>query len=139
MTGCSAKACFSIAACTSGRAIAATNSLLTRSTTSRGILAGPNSPAHEVIENCGMPASAMVGTSGSRWLRLPSVVTSGRSLPSRICGTEVPEEQNMSCTRPATRSVTACGSPLYGTCTIWILASEAKYAVETMPVVLPVA
>ena len=81
----------------------------------------------------------MVGTSGSMWLRLPRVVTSGFRRPSRICAIEVPDEQNMSCTRPATRSVTACGSPLYGTCTIWMPASEAKYAVETMPVVLPVA
>jgi hypothetical protein len=81
----------------------------------------------------------MVGTSGSRGLLLPSVVTSARSFPSRTCGTEVLEEQNIICTRPATRSVKACGSPLYGTCTSSIFASEAKYAVETIPVVLPVA
>jgi hypothetical protein len=65
-----------------------------------------------MIENCGMPASAIVGTSGSSVLLFGSVVTSARSLPSRMCVIDVPEEQNMNCTRPATRSVIACGSPL---------------------------
>src|SRR5262245_908436 len=119
--------------------MAATNSRLRCSTTSRGILAGPKRPAHDVIENCGMPASAIVGTSGSRLLLLGSVVTTARSLPSRICGIDVPEEQNINCTRPATRSVTAWGSPLYGTCTRLILACDAKNALDTIPVVLPVA
>ena len=86
-----------------------------------------------------MPASAIVGASGSSGLRLASVVTSARRRPSRICVRDVLEEQNMSCTRPASMSVIACGSPLYGTCTSSIFASEAKSAVETMPLVLPVA
>jgi hypothetical protein len=101
-----------MADCTSGRFIASPNSLLRRCTTSRGICAGPKSPAQEVIENCGMPASAIEGTSGSKALRFGSVVTTACRRPSRTCGTEVLDEANMSCTRPATRSVMACGSPL---------------------------
>ena len=86
-----------------------------------------------------MPASAMVGTSGNIWLRRASVVTSARSLPSLTCGTEVLDDANMSCTRPLIMSIIAWGSPLYGTCTISIFASEEKKAVDTIPVVFPVA
>ena len=45
--------------------------------TSLGVLAGANRPAHETMANCGMPASAMVGTSGNTGLRRGNVVALG--------------------------------------------------------------
>src|SRR2546422_892285 len=119
-------------ACTSGRPIAPANSLFRRSRISRGMRAGPNSAAHEVIENSGMPASAIVGTSGSSGLRLESVVANARSLPSFTCASPVVGVASIICTRPATRSVMPAGSPLYGTWTISMPASELICANDTI-------
>ncbi len=77
-----------------------------------GILAGPSMPAHDAIGNFGKPASTIEGTSGSSGLRSGSVVTSGRSLPSRSCGATVAYELIIIWTVPESRSVIASGSLL---------------------------
>ena len=51
---------------TAGSAISALMSALSLAVTGGGSLAGPTSPIHEVTENPGKPASAMVPTSGQR-------------------------------------------------------------------------
>jgi hypothetical protein len=97
---------------TSGRFRIATTSPFSRWTISGGSRAGPNIPAQGTIGNFDMPASVIDGTSGSSGLRLSSVVTSARSLPSRMWGATVEYELIIMCTCPLRRSVTAGGSVL---------------------------
>jgi hypothetical protein len=70
----------------SGCARIATTSAFSRSTMSRGVPAGATRPCQVSAAKPGSPASAMVGTSGSRAERSGVVTPSTRSRPPRSCG-----------------------------------------------------
>ena len=54
----------------------------------------------------------MVGTSGMAALRSGNSTANGRNLPSFISAGITVGEAHIICTRPPTRSITACDSPL---------------------------
>ncbi len=65
-----------------------------------------------------MPASAMVGRSGSNCERFAPVTASARSLPARMWGSDEGMLSNIMFTCPPSRSVTAGALPLYGMCSM---------------------
>src|SRR5262249_38828039 len=60
---------------------------------------------------------AGTGRSGSTSRRVVVLTASGRSLPDLMCGTDDGVTSNITCTCPASRSVSAGVEPRYGTCT----------------------
>src|SRR5262249_3870963 len=60
------------------------------------------------------PASAVVGTSGSAWLRTAEVTTSALTAPERICGSRTGVASPARCTWPPGRSFTARAAPREG-------------------------
>ena len=81
------------------------------SITGRGVPAGANRPNQRLVSKWGMPASAMVGRSGSAPERLLAATASGLSLPAAIWPTTVEAGENVHNARPAMTSVTVCGLP----------------------------
>src|SRR5262249_31807410 len=83
----------------------------------RGVPAGAIRPNQMLVSESGTPASAMVGRAGAVLGRLLAAEASALSLPALTCGITAEAGENITETRPASRSVTACGLPWYGTCT----------------------
>ncbi len=109
----------------SGWAMASRSTRAAASDTSFGVAAGTMKPPQGTTLTSGMPASAMVGTSGIRLLRSGSSTTSGRNLPSFSSAGITAGEAHIMCTRPPSMSCTACDSPLYGA---WVMSSPAEAA-----------
>ena len=70
--------------------------------------------------SCGIPASAVVGTSGSAEERRSESTAIGRTLPALTWPTIPVISWNMSWVRPATRSLVASPTFAYGTCCICV-------------------
>ena len=68
----------------------------------------------------------MVGRSAAIGRRFADVVASARSLPLLTCCRPMVTASKVSCTCPPMRSETQGALPLYGTCTSWMPAIEAK-------------
>ena len=83
-----------------------------RATTSGGMRGGPNSETKVATLKGAMPASTVVGTSGSKPLRAGSRMASGRSLPSLMCARVEAGVAKVKCTRPASTSRMVGASPL---------------------------
>ena len=110
---------------TSGCARTAFASRLRRATTSSGVPAGATSMNHREKSMPGRPASAKVGTSGSRLVRARVETASGRTLRDSMKGRMVPTLSHSACTLPPSRSVMAGAAPLYGT---WVTLAPASRA-----------
>jgi len=78
---------------------------------SRGVPAGATSPNQMLVSKSGMPASAMVGRFGAIEGRLLVAEASPLSLPASTWADTAEIGENMIETRPARRSVAACGLP----------------------------
>ena len=72
-------------------------------------MAGATKPAQASMSKPVTPASSMVGSSGNSALRLMRVTPSARNAPAWTCGMPVVKSTNIIDTRPASRSVRACG------------------------------
>ena len=122
---------------TSGTESALLISAFSRTTSSRGMPAGPNIAYQTLISKPGS-VSATVGTSGSRAERFASVTASSRSLPAFTCGSVWVPAENSTWVWLATVSSTAGAPPLYGTCSMWMPAalsniSALRWLVEPEP------
>src|SRR5262249_13794085 len=78
----------------------------------RSVPAGATRPNQIDVSKSGMPASAMVGVSGKAEGRFAVAEASSLSLPAATCDPMVDAGENIMVTRPAIRSVTACGLPV---------------------------
>ena len=112
-------------------------SVLSLFTSARGVLIGTLTPFQPTISISGKPPSVIVGTSGTAGERLGLVMPSARNLPLCTCGTAACATTNIICTCPASTSVTAGATPLYGTCTMLIPADSLKSSAASW-VVVPV-
>ena len=92
--------------------MAALTSLFSLATISGGMRGGPNSETKVATLNGAMPASTVVGTSGSRPLRAGRRIASGRSLPSLRCARVEAGVAKVICVRPAITSTMVGASPL---------------------------
>jgi len=101
----------------SGSCVRRAVSWLNRATTSRGVPAGASSAYQVPDSKPGTPVSAIVGSCGVAALRRALVTPSARRRPALTCGSTDSALANMKDTWPESRSVTASGVPLYGTCT----------------------
>ena len=81
------------------------------SSTSRGVPAGAASPNQIAVSKSGIPDSIIVGTSGRMPGRLLPADASSLSLPSWTSEITAVAGENITWTRPASRSVAACGLP----------------------------
>ena len=111
---------------TAGSVTCALISALSRATISCGNLAGPTTPAHDITENPGKPASAMVGTSGRSAKRVLPVTAIARSLPALMFSRSVMGGSMNKSIRLASSSVMAGAPPRKGMVWISILARCAK-------------
>ena len=125
---------FANASFISGVLSARTSASFSFATCSRGVPAVTSMPFQVVAVYPAMPASIMVGTSGSDSVRVRPVTASALSLPPRICGSAEGSTLNMNCAWPPITSVCACAPPLYGMCTtsmpVVILKSSAARCSE---------
>jgi tripartite-type tricarboxylate transporter receptor subunit TctC len=78
---------------------------------SRGVPAGAIRPNQIAVSKSGMPDSIIVGTSGRMPGRLRPADANTLSLPSWTSEITAVAGENMTWTRPASRSVAACGLP----------------------------
>src|SRR5262249_34750405 len=81
------------------------------SMTSRGVPAGAIRPNQIEVSKSGMPASAMVGTFGKMPGRCDAADARTRSEPASTWEITAEAGENIIVTRPARRSVAACGLP----------------------------
>src|SRR5262249_23544692 len=106
---------------------------------SEGAPAGAKIAAQESMSKPLTPASSSVGSSGMRVERLSRVTASARSLPALTCGKAVVRSANIIDTRPASTSLRAGGTLLYGTCSMSTSAQCLSVSPATTPDVLPLA
>ena len=81
-----------------------------------GVRAGACTPNQAVASKSGMPASAMVGTSGSEEERPAPLTASARSRPSRMWPMQEGMLSQPASRRPATASTSIGPAPRKGTC-----------------------
>ena len=133
------KPAFASVAFTVGLSMILRSSVLSRAMNSGGVPAGANRPAHESMSKPLTPASSIVGSSGKSAERLIRVSASARSVPALTCGIPVERSANIIETRPASTSLSAGGTLLYGTCSMSISAHCLSVSPATTPEVLPLA
>src|SRR6516225_4607219 len=96
---------------TSFEATASRTARASLSMTSRGVPAGAIRPNQIEVSKSGMPASAMVGTFGKMPGRFDAADARTRSEPASTWEITAEAGENIIVTRPARRSVAACGLP----------------------------
>ena len=94
-----------------------------RSTTSRGMPAGPISAYQPLDSNPGI-VSATVATFGSAVARLAPHTPIARNRPDWMNGSAASSVLTWNCTWPATVSFNACPAPLYGILSTSIFAVD---------------
>ncbi len=94
-----------------------------RSTISAGVCTGAARPNHEDDTTPGSPASAKVGTSGSKGERVGQAMASALSFPARIFSTVVLTSLMNTSTSPLNNPSTAGPPPRYGT---WMRSTPAS-------------
>src|SRR5262245_11697232 len=99
-----------------------------------GVPLGAAMPFQPVTSNPGRN-SLMLGTSGKCAERFNDPTAIARSLPERICGSELVTVSIALCTCPAMRSTTIGALPRYGTCTMLTPVCILKYSPATCDVV----
>ena len=85
--------------------------LFSTATICGGVFAGATMPYQFSVSRLGMPASAVVGTSGALATRCGEPTAIGRSLPALICGSKIGRSRNTICTCWPSRSLTAGAAP----------------------------
>ena len=105
-----------------------------------GVPAGAIRPNQPTALYSGMPASAMVGTSGRAGERLSPPTASARTDPASMNGTMPAIGLKKNCVSPAMVAVIAGPPPRNGTCTVMFLMpasatniATAKWLVEPGP------
>ncbi len=81
----------------------------------RGVAAGTTNAAHEVTTKSLMPASPMVGTSGSVGHRCAEVTARARIFPDWMMGTYEARLSIAKFTSPASMAGIVCAAPRNGT------------------------
>src|SRR5882672_529002 len=92
-------------------------------------------PPQEFVSYPGTPASAMVGTSGNCAARLGEETPRPRTRPAFACGPIEGTLSNIIWMLPETRSLIACGLPLYGTCRMSVPVMDLNSSAPRWPVV----
>src|SRR6185436_19871977 len=87
-----------------------------------GVAVGAHNPYQEVTSKPGSVVSCMVGTSGSCDMRFRLVTASARTRPDWIAGSTAGAVCALTGIWPPITSESACGAPLYATCTTSIFA-----------------
>ena len=125
--------CFTIESFTSGDSSATRTCRFSVAIISAGTFAGATNPYQLLTSKPGMPASIMVGNSGTSAERFAVVTASARSLPLRMCCSDVLVVANMNCNWPDNKSMVAGAPPLYGMCTSLMPAMLASISPARCP------